>query len=105
MKARFVCEQQPVRIVSTEKHDYIFICLNCVEGNEIYTDNDNQEYTQHYYEYDYAELIVLKGKLDLENVQAYPEKYLDYVPEKEKTEQFNIEDRLEAIEKLLLDRV
>ena len=58
-----------------------------------------------YYEYDYAELIVLKGELDLESVQAYPEKYLDYVPEKEKTEQLNIEERLASIEKLLLDRV
>ena len=38
MKARFVCEQQPVRIVSTEKHDYIFICVNGVEGDENYTD-------------------------------------------------------------------
>ena len=83
-RERFTQKQNPVYIVEFTTKDYIFICLNETEGDETETvpsmegDEEGEEVTVHYYEYDYAELIVNHGELNLDDVEENPEKYINY---------------------------
>jgi len=91
MKARFGLQQQPVKICTEGEKEYIFLCLNETEGEEQIPASEGVEaYTDHYYEYDYAEIIEKVGVIDHEALQAHPEDYLDYKPEAVKS----VEDRL-----------
>ena len=86
MKVRFLTEQQPVRIVDTEKYLYVFLCLNGIKKSElvsidysVYGEmNDNKE-VQEYIEYDYTELVIDKlfPKYDIEDIKLHPELYID----------------------------
>lgn len=95
MRARFGLQQQPVKICTAGEKDYIFLCLNETEGEEqMPSDESIEAYTDHFYEYDYAEIIEKVGVIDHEDLLAHPENYLDYEPEEEKS----VEDRLSAQE-------
>lgn len=83
MKARFVTEQQPVRIVESDKYDYVFLCLNGEEKSEDYQTSDENENTkietQNYIEYDYTELTINKSnpEYDIDDIKANPQNYID----------------------------
>lgn len=89
-KARFSAQQPPVKIVRKDGTAYIYICLNETQGQETYPDMGEGQTVESYYEYDYNEIIGPEAELPLEDIQAHPENYLDYEPEKEKS----VEDRL-----------
>ena len=82
MKARFLTEQQPVRVVDTAGYSYVFICLNGEEKSEYYssTESTNEDTTEEkYIEYDYTELVITKEnpEYDIEDIKLHPENYLD----------------------------
>lgn len=78
MKARFLEQQPPVKIVQSAGTAYIFICLHEEQGSETYPDMGEGITSQPYYEYDYNEIVGPEGKLPLEEIQLNSEKYLDY---------------------------
>ena len=78
MKARFSSRQSPVRTITKSGMAYIYICLNEAEDTEIYPDMGNGEGAETYYEYDYNEIIGPFNELPLSDIQAHPEKYLEY---------------------------
>lgn len=78
MKARFTEQQPPVKVIQKENIAYVFICLNETEGTETYPDMGEGESSEHYYEYDYNEIIGPKTALPLDDIQEKPENYLDY---------------------------
>ena len=91
MKARFCTRQDTVKIISMDGKVYIFLCLNEEVKKETYTDSmvtDGKPVTQTVYEYDYAEIIEDEGILDLNDVTANPENYLDYTPHVEEPDSF-----------------
>lgn len=75
MKARFNTTQESVTVRQIDGIDYIYICLNENIATEI---PEGQEEKQTYYEYDYKEISEPTGTLDLDDVKANPEKYLNY---------------------------
>lgn len=79
MKARFMQPQLPVRTVMSGDKTYLFLCLNETQGTETYPDMDEGQTAETYYEYDYNEISGPTDKLPIEDIQANPEKYLDYV--------------------------
>lgn len=78
MKARFLEQQPPVKVVQSAGMAYIFICLHEEQGNEPYSDISDGITSQLYYEYDYNEIVGPEDKLPLEEIQSNPENYLDY---------------------------
>lgn len=101
MKARFTKQQQPVSIVRSDNKIYIFLCLNETQGTETYPDMGEGQTTESYYEYDYNEIIGDADKLPLEDMQAYPENYLDYVYKDEASE--TVEQKLQTLTKSLAE--
>ena len=101
MKARFGLQQQPVKIVVKEGMAYIFICLNETQGEESYPDMGDGKTVESYYEYDYNEIIGKETELPLEDMQAYPENYLDYVYKDEASE--TVEQKLQTLTKSLAE--
>lgn len=87
MKARFDTAQDAVVIRQLDGTDYIFIYLNEKLATEI---PEGQEEERTYYEYDYKEISEPTGTLDLTDVTANPEKYLNYEKEIEKTDKERI---------------
>ena len=79
MKARFLTEQQPVKVVDTPKCFDVFICLNGEKKSEYYSSTENEKELESYIEYDYTELIINKEnqEYDIEDIKLHPEKYLD----------------------------
>lgn len=75
MKARFDTTQEPVSIRQLNGMDYVYICLNENIVTEI---PDGRKEGQTYHEYDYKEISEPTGTLDLDDVKANPEKYLNY---------------------------
>lgn len=101
MKARFSSQQQPVKVVQADGMAYVFICLNETQGTEIYPDMGEGQTTESYYEYDYNEVIGDADKLPLDDMQAYPENYLDYVYKDEASE--TVEQKLQTLTKSLAE--
>ena len=95
MKARFLEEQPPVRVVETEESYFVFICLNAERKTEIHDDQETE-----YIEYDYAELHLKKGEADMEDIRADPENYLNYTSPKEKTLEDTVKEQEETIQML-----
>lgn len=96
-KAKFSEPQLPVKVIQSDGKAYVFICLNETQGQETYPDIGEGQTTESYYEYDYNEIIGDAEKLPLDDIQAYPENYLDYEAPAEKTS----EERLAELEKAL----
>lgn len=92
MKARFDTTQESVTVRQIDGIDYIYICLNENIVTEI---PEGQEEEQTYHEYDYKEISKPTGTLDLADVKANPEKYLNYGNEPKRTDTERI-DVLEA---------
>ena len=76
---------------------YVYLCLN---GAQVEEENKNVESEAPepvtMYEYDYNEIIEDLGFLDIEDVKANPENYLNYEKEAEKTDKERIAE-LEAM--------
>lgn len=92
MKARFDTTQESVTVRRIDGMDYIYICLNENIVKEI---PEGQEEERTYHEYDYKEISEPTGTLDLADVKANPEKYLNYGNEPKRTDTERI-DVLEA---------
>lgn len=101
MKARFSQPQLPIKTVTAGEKTYIFICLNETQGTESFPDMGEGQTTESYYEYDYNEIIGDADKLPLEDMQAYPENYLDYVYKDEANE--TVEQKLQTLTKSLAE--
>ena len=91
MKAKFTEQQPAVFWQPVEKKIFVTICLNETE-----TEEEMGETKQTVYEYDCNQIWIQEGELDEETVRASPEKYLDYIPQKEKTPTDPDADRLPA---------
>lgn len=101
MKARFSQPQQRVKTITSGEKIYIFLCLNETQGTETYPDMGDGQKQEAYYEYDYNEIIGDADKLPLEDMQAYPENYLDYVYKDEASE--TVEQKLQTLTKSLAE--
>ena len=101
MKARFSQPQLPVKTVAAGDKTYILICLNETQGTKSYPDMGDGQTTESYYEYDYNEVIGDADKLPLDDMQAYPENYLDYVYKDEASE--TVEQKLQTLTKSLAE--
>ena len=98
MKARFSQPQLPVKTVSAGDKTYIFICLNETQGTESYPDMGEGQTTEAYYEYDYNEIVGPTNNLPLDDIQAHPENYLDYVYVPENRDVDALIKRIEKLE-------
>lgn len=103
MKARFLEQQPPVKTVQADGKTYIFICQNETQGSETYQDIGEGQTEQGYYEYDYNEFSAPTGILDLEDIQARPENYLEYVytEQKEDPEDDRVKNLEEQVNSIL----
>lgn len=92
MRVRFLEPQPPARLVEKAGKVYVFLCLDeevleeTYEGSGIVT----------VYEYDYHEFTEDADAIDVQDVQAHPEKYMSYTPEPE-----TIESKLEKLTALI----
>ena len=78
MRARFLEQQPPVRIVEKEDKAFVYLCLNETVFEEPYNDGDS--YAATVYEYDYHEFVDDSENVDAEDIAQSPEKYMGYVP-------------------------
>lgn len=101
MRARFSEPQLPVKVIQSDGKAYVFICLNETQGEETYPDMGEGRTTESYYEYDYNEIIGDADKLPLDDIQAHPENYLDYVYKDEASE--TVEQKLQTLTKSLAE--
>lgn len=101
MKARFSQPQQRVKTITSGEKIYIFLCLNETQGTESFPDMGEGQTTETYYEYDYNEIVGPTDKLPLDDIQAHPENYLDYVYKDEASE--TVEQKLQTLTKSLAE--
>lgn len=101
MKARFSQPQLPVKTVTAGGKTYIFICLNETQGTESFPDMGEGQTRETYYEYDYNEIVGPASEIPLDDMQAYPENYLDYVYKDEASE--TVEQKLQTLTKSLAE--
>ena len=94
-KSRFMEKQPSVKIVEKDKV-YVYICLNETEVTEDHTNGEESSEPTTMYEYDYKEIIEDIGVLDIDDVKANPEKYLNYEKATVKTDKERIAE-LEAM--------
>ena len=95
IKSRFMGKQPSVKVVEKDKV-YVYICLNETEVTEDHTNGEESAEPVTMYEYDYKEIIEDIGVLDVDDVKANPEKYLNYEKATEKTDKERIAE-LEAM--------
>ena len=98
MKARFTSQQLPVKVVQKDGMAYVYICQNETQGTETYSDMGDGQTQESYYEYDYNEIIGPADALPLEDIQAYPEQYLNYEYTENKTDVDSLIKRIEKLE-------
>lgn len=91
MKARFTEKQPEVFWQPVDSKVFITICLNEKEVEEIMGDT-----AQTMYEYTCKQMWVKEGELDEETVRASPEEYLEYIPQKEKSETELLQEKIDA---------
>ena len=94
-KSRFMEKQPSVKVVEKDKV-YVYICLNEKEFTEDHTNSEESAESITMYEYDYNEIIEDIGVLDIDDVKASPEKYLNYEKATVKTDKERIAE-LEAM--------
>ena len=100
MKARFTEKQDPVTWNALPDGNVdVMICLNEKTVTETYPDTD-QETEQTVFEYDFNQFREKQEKISEETVRASPEKYLKYIPEKEKSTEQKFAEQAEQIEML-----
>lgn len=93
MRAEFDAEQPPVRVVQNGKNIHVFIALH---GAWETHSNDEAMDQQRVWRCDYREIITEEEKIDLADVKAHPENYLNWEEPKEKTIMERRVDELEA---------
>lgn len=98
MKARFAVQQPPVKIIQKDGTAYVYICQNETQGTDTYPDMGEGQTTETYYEYDYNEIVAQTDKLPLGDIQAHPEKYLNYEYKENKTDVDSLVKRIEKLE-------
>ena len=103
MKARFSQPQLPVKTVAAGDKTYIFICLNETQGTESFPGMGGEQITETYYECDYNEIVGSTDKLPLGDIQANPEKYLNYEYTENKTDVDSLIKRIEKLEQENVD--
>lgn len=91
MKARFTEKQPEVFWQPVDGKVFITICLNEKEVEEIMGDT-----AQTMHEYTCKQMWVKEGELDEETVRASPEEYLEYIPQKEKSETELLQEKIDA---------
>ena len=89
-------EKQPSVTVIEKDKVYVFICLNETEVTEENTNSEESSIPVTMYEYDYNEIIEDIGILDIDDIKANPEKYLNYEKAAVKTDEERIAE-LEAM--------
>ena len=94
-KSRFMEKQPSVLVIERDKV-YVYICLNEKEVTEDYVNDEESANPVTMYEYDYNEIIEDSDVLDIDDVKANPEKYLNYEKAVEKTDKERIAE-LEAM--------
>lgn len=94
-KSRFMEKQPSVKVVEKDKV-YVYICLNETEVTEENMNSEKSSTPVTMYEYDYNEIIEDIDILDIDDVKANPEKYLNYEKAAEKTDKERIAE-LEAM--------
>lgn len=95
MKARFDKRQNKVTVKQLNGKDYIFLCLN---GKTVKETPEGQDEPQTFYEYDYTEITVETGTVDLDDVKKNPDQYAKYEPEREKKPEEKIAELEEKVE-------
>lgn len=102
-KARFTEQQPPVKIIQKDGNAYVFICQNETQRLKTYPDIGEGQTEQGYYEYDYNEFSAPTGIFDLEDIQAHPENYLEYVytEQKEDPEDDRVKNLEEQVNSIL----
>ena len=102
-KARFTEQQLPVKIIQKDGNAYVFICQNETQRLKTYPDIGEGQTEQGCYEYDYNEFSAPTGILDLEDIQARPENYLEYVytEQKEDPEDDRVKNLEEQVNSIL----
>lgn len=93
MKARFV--QKVPKVTTIEDGNIIYIQLALNEAPFTETDMEGGETSG--FEYDFHEFKMNKDEIDIEDVKANPEDYMDYPLPKP-----SIEDRISALEEMQL---
>ena len=91
MKARFTEKQPEVFWQPVDGKVFITICLNEKEVEEIMGDT-----AQTMYEYTCKQMWVKEVELDEETGRASPEEYLEYIPQKEKSETELLQEKIDA---------
>lgn len=79
--------------------DYIRLYLHEIEGTELFQSENATPHT--YYEYDFREIIVPEGTIDLTLVENNPEDYFDYQPTKPTTLE-DLQEALIALQQMVL---
>ncbi len=79
MRADFMEEQPSVKVSNYSNKLYIFISLNGEWVERCVNDADNTAKTQKIWECDYREIITTSDKINIEDVKANPENYLDWI--------------------------
>ena len=81
MRARFLEPQPPARLVEKGGKVYAFLCLDEEVFEEAYDSGEAEAGTETVYEYAYHEFAEDADAIDVQDVQAHPEKYITYAPE------------------------
>lgn len=103
MKARFTEKQDPVTWNALPDGNVdVMICLNEKTVTETYPDTDS-ETEQTVFEYDFNQFREKQEKISEETVRASPEKYLKYIPEKEKSTEQKFAEQIEMLKDCLLE--
>lgn len=100
MKAESLEKQDSVQLHEMNGYDYIQIYANETEREYINESTGNQEPTKGY-EYDFAELIVPHGALNIETIKADPAAYLNYKEPAKPTIE-DLQDGLNALQEIVL---
>lgn len=83
MRASFDIVQPSVRVLKDGEKIYIFIAVNGKWAERQYAEN---EPAVQVWECDYREIVTTRDKIDVKKVKAAPEKFLEWVEPKEKSE-------------------
>ena len=101
MRASFDVEQPDVRSVTDGDNIYIFICQNGEWYDRKYDEN---EAAQRVWECDYNEIATTIDKINIDDVNANPAKYLNWTGEKTADEKLaDLETKNEMLTQCLLE--
>lgn len=105
MKARFTTEQPAVSWQPLDNGMVdVTICLNgkqvTEESTQMVEKDVEKTTTETYWEYDFNQIREKAENINQADVEAHPEKYLDYTPQKEKNLEEIVQEQAEQIQML-----